>query len=153
MDKLSHRCLADHEWRLYLEVAQGLFQQWGKPWVDLFATNENVQRQYLCALEFPKRLSLRDAFRLDWNSGLLCTFPPIPLLPIVLKKIITDQAQVIMVVRDWASRVGGGHEHQSSNQAALPKGSPNATTGVDSAPEPTHFPPLFVDVEWRHLSF
>ena len=41
-DKLSRHCLADHEWRLHPKVAQGLFREWGEPWVDLFATAENA---------------------------------------------------------------------------------------------------------------
>ena len=70
------------------EVAQGLFREWEEPWLDLFATAENAQCQHFCALEFPKWLSQGDSFHLEWNSGLLYAFPPIPLLPRVLKKII-----------------------------------------------------------------
>ena len=104
-DKLSRRCLADHKWHLHPEVVQGLFEQWGEPWLDLFATTENVQCQHFCALEFPKRLSHRDTFHLKWTSGLLYAFPSIPLLPQVLKKIRTNRAQVILVALDWARRV------------------------------------------------
>ena len=57
------------------------------------------------ALEFPKRLLLGDAFLLEWNSGLLYTFPPLPLLPRVLKKFRNDRAQVILMAPDWAQRV------------------------------------------------
>ncbi|KAJ1093251.1 hypothetical protein NDU88_006356 [Pleurodeles waltl] len=69
-DKLSRKCLEDHEWCLHAEVAQGLFQQWGVPWLDLFASAENAQCQQFCALKFPRGLSLGDAFRREWSSGL-----------------------------------------------------------------------------------
>ena len=64
-DELSHRYLVDHEWRLHPEVVQDLFREWGEPWFDLFTTNKNVQCQHFCVLEFPRRLSQGDAFRLE----------------------------------------------------------------------------------------
>ena len=70
-----------HEWCLHPEVVQGLFREWGEPGLDLFATAKNTQCQLFCALEFPRRLLQGDAFRLEWNSGLLYAFPLIPLLP------------------------------------------------------------------------
>ena len=66
---------------------------------------ENAQCLLFCMLWFPKRLLQGDSFCLEWNSGLLYAFLPIPLLPKVLKKIRTDQAQVILVAPDWAGRV------------------------------------------------
>ncbi|KAJ1173149.1 hypothetical protein NDU88_004990 [Pleurodeles waltl] len=104
-DKLSRRCSVNHKWCLHPEVAQGLFLKWGEPWLDLFASAENAQCQLFCALEFPRRHSLGGAFHLEWSSGLLYAFPPIPLLPRVLKKIRYDRAQVILVAPDWARRV------------------------------------------------
>ncbi|XP_078497067.1 uncharacterized protein LOC144753171 [Lissotriton helveticus] len=103
-DELSRRCMMDHEWRLNSDVAQGLFQRWGEPWLDLFAAEENAQCHQFCALEFPRRHSLGDAFRREWSCGLLYAFPPIPLLPRVLKKIKRDRAQVILVAPDWVRR-------------------------------------------------
>ena len=86
-------------------MAQGLFQQWGARWLHLFANAESAKGQHFCVLRFAKRLAVRRAFQLDWNSGLLYAFLPIPLLPQVLKEIRTDQAQVILVALDWARRV------------------------------------------------
>ncbi|KAJ1202911.1 hypothetical protein NDU88_006706 [Pleurodeles waltl] len=103
--ELSRKCLEDHEWCLHLEVAQGLIQQWREPWLDLFASAENAQCQQFCVLEFPRGLSLGNAFRRECSSGLLYAFPPIPLLPRVPKKIKNDRAQVILVAPDWARRV------------------------------------------------
>lgn len=95
-DKLNRQCLADHEWRLHLEVVQGLFQQWGVPWLDLLDSEENVLFQQFCALEFPRQLLLGDAFRREWSTGLL---------PRVLKKIRSEQVQVILLASDWARTV------------------------------------------------
>ena len=71
VDELSRRCLADHEWQLHSEKAQGIFQQWGEPWFNLLATAENPQCPSFCTLEFPRRFSLGGAFRQHWGSGLL----------------------------------------------------------------------------------
>lgn len=35
VDELGSRCLADNDWCLHHDVAQGIFQQWGEPWLDL----------------------------------------------------------------------------------------------------------------------
>ena len=91
----------DHEWQLHVEVAEGIFQEWGEPWLDLFVAAENAQYQHFCTLEFPRKLSLGDAFHREWCSGLLYAFPPLPLLPQILK-IKNDQAQIILVAQDWA---------------------------------------------------
>ena len=54
VDKLSRRCLADHEWHLHPEVAQNLFLEWGEPLLDLFATADNAQCHHFCALRVSK---------------------------------------------------------------------------------------------------
>ena len=84
-DERSRRCLMDHELRVRPERVQGLFHEWGEPWLDLFTTTETVQCQHFCVLEFSKRLSQGDAFHLEWNSGILYAFLPKALLPRVLE--------------------------------------------------------------------
>lgn len=50
-------------------------------------------------LEFLRRMSLGDAFG---RSGLLYTFPPIPLVCRIFKKIRNDLVQAILVAPYWA---------------------------------------------------
>ncbi|KAJ1204843.1 hypothetical protein NDU88_000281 [Pleurodeles waltl] len=77
----------------------------GRTLVRLVCPSRERAVSAVCAFEFPRWHSLSNAFRRKWNSGLLYTFPPIPLLPRVLKKIRQDRAQVILVAPDWARRV------------------------------------------------
>ena len=99
--------------------------EWGEPCLDLFATAENVQCQHFCALEFPKRLSDRAAFRLEWNLGLLYTFPAIP--PAASSQEDQDRPGTSNSCSSGLGTEGmvsrtPGHEHQSSVQAAFPGG-------------------------------
>ncbi|KAJ1198714.1 hypothetical protein NDU88_002553 [Pleurodeles waltl] len=150
-DELSRKCLEDHEWCLHPEVAQGLFQQWGEPWLDLFASAENAQCQQFCTLEFPRGLSLGDDFRRKWSSGLLYAFPPIPLLPRVLKKIKSDRAQVILVAPDWARRVWYPELLKMSIgpsiRLPLREDLLSQQQGEGSPPEPVNSAPSCVEIE------
>ncbi|KAJ1138196.1 hypothetical protein NDU88_004587 [Pleurodeles waltl] len=135
-DELSRRCTADREWHLHPEVAQVLFQQWGEPWLDLFTSTENAQCQLFCTLEFPRRHSLGDAFRLEWNSGLLSAY--------------TSSAQSSQENQErlgpshlGSSRLGTEsmvsraieHVHRSSTQTTSSGGSSVAATGDGSSPK------------------
>ena len=67
---------------------------------------------------------------MEWTATL-----PIPLLPLVLKKIRTNRAQVILLAPDWARRVWYP-ELLGFDQAAPSGGSSVPAAGEGSAPEP-----------------
>ena len=81
-------------------MVQGVFQQWGEHWLDLFAAAKHANCQHFYVLYFPSGLSLVDSFHLEWSLGLLYAFLPLPPLARVLEKIKTD-----LVAPDWARRV------------------------------------------------
>ena len=72
--------------------------------IDLFASRLNKQ--------FPKYVSYRpdpeayavDAFTLQWTNEQFYAFPPFSLIPMVLKKILDDQATGIMILPDWPTQ-------------------------------------------------
>ncbi|KAJ1131499.1 hypothetical protein NDU88_009835 [Pleurodeles waltl] len=104
-DGLSRQFSADHEWRLHPDQARLIFQRWGFPRVDLFATLENAHCPLFCSLQYPMQGALGDAFQITWCGQLLYAFPPIPLIPRVLRKIRQDRALVILIAPDWPRRV------------------------------------------------
>ena len=48
---------------------------------------------------------MRDAFSIDWGTyPLLYAFPPIVVMHRVVKKIIQDQARVVLIAPKWPQR-------------------------------------------------
>ncbi|KAJ1180645.1 hypothetical protein NDU88_005865 [Pleurodeles waltl] len=65
-DSLSRQFSADHEWRLHPDQVRLIFQMWGFPRVDLFATRENAHCPLFCSLQYPVQGALGDAFLITW---------------------------------------------------------------------------------------
>ncbi|KAJ1149391.1 hypothetical protein NDU88_002201 [Pleurodeles waltl] len=93
VDGLSRLISTDHEWRFHPDLVLYIFQMWGFPQIDLFATRENVHCPSFCSLQYPVQGALGD------------TFIPLPLIPRVLRKIRQDRGQVILISPDWPRRV------------------------------------------------
>ncbi|XP_068092232.1 uncharacterized protein [Hyperolius riggenbachi] len=103
-DYLSRKKLDPNEWSLDQEIFHQVALQWGYPEVDLFARRGNAKCHQFCAL-FPKDLPWKlDAFTVDWGIARMYAFPPIPLLSRVIKKIVQDQARVILIAPLWPKR-------------------------------------------------
>ena len=99
-DKLSWQRLVDQKWQLHTELSQDVFLQWGEPWLNRFITAENVMSALL-HVGVSKKLSLGDAFCVEWSKGLLLyAFPRLPYLARVLRKVKNDLAPVILVAPD-----------------------------------------------------
>lgn len=65
-----------------------LTDRFGNPEVDLFATHQNSQLpRFFTTYHHPQAEGF-DALTSHWPQGLLYAFPPIPLLPKVLRKLI-----------------------------------------------------------------
>lgn len=78
-----------------------IFQLWGFPRLDLFASRENRKCRRFCSLLGHGRGSVSDAFLQSWVVGLLYAFPPFPLIHRVLLKIRRDHARVILIAPAW----------------------------------------------------
>jgi hypothetical protein len=70
-----------------MSVCTLLFETWGRPFVDLFATSENRRLDhYFSPLPDPWAWGM-DALSQDWNGMFAYLFPPFTLLQLTLKKI------------------------------------------------------------------
>lgn len=78
-------------------MTQDIFQQWGFPTIDLFATSQNSKCPTFCSRAGLGLGSRGDTFLLRWDAPLLYTFPPTPLLSRVIQKIKTNQCRVILI--------------------------------------------------------
>ncbi len=82
----SRRLERSTKWSLDLRVANLLFDIWGQPTVDLFATqlNNNVKAVF-SRLTDPVALQ-GNSLQADWLKGLLYMYPPLPLLSLARHK-------------------------------------------------------------------
>ena len=88
-DALSRRgVVLPGEWSLHPAALQSVFQAWGSPLVDLFATSQNRQTPiYVAPCPDPGAWKV-DALSFPWHDlGIVYAFPPAPILPLVLHHI------------------------------------------------------------------
>lgn len=79
--------------------------RFGQPKVDLFATNNNTKCRIFCPwFPYPEAKEI-DAFSTDWSNLVFYAFPPFAFILKVIRKIINDQAEGILVVPNWPSRL------------------------------------------------
>ncbi|KAG8537840.1 hypothetical protein GDO81_023728 [Engystomops pustulosus] len=103
-DFLSRRVISPNEWCLNQEIFSQLTELWGTPQVDLFATRENSMCHLYFSLEAREPKDRLDAFSHPWTEPLSYAFPPIPLVARVLRKILMDQARVILICPNWPKK-------------------------------------------------
>ena len=92
------------EWALSQRIADQIFNHWGVPMVDLFATALNRKVPVYCS-RVPHPLALRAAaLQLPWVEGLYYMFPPLSLTLPSLCKIRRDEAEIIAILPWWPNR-------------------------------------------------
>ena len=75
------------------------------PSTDLFASRLNHKTSHYCAWEPDPGAIFIDSFMYDWGQEKLgYAFPPFSVIPMVLRKLIQDEADVIMVVPFWPTQ-------------------------------------------------
>lgn len=78
--------------------------KFGKPSIDLFATQLNTKcHRYISWHKDPDSLEA-DAFTVNWEEEFFYAFPPFAIITKVLYKIIQDRAEGILVVPRWTSQ-------------------------------------------------
>jgi hypothetical protein len=103
-DALSRKILPYHEWELSDRVLHKLFQVWGTPQIDLFATVDNKKLPKFCCLRFHPLAEAVDALSLSWNGKYLYAFPPLPIIRQVLMKVEREQVMMILIAPKWPRR-------------------------------------------------
>ncbi len=96
-DMLSRSNVLSEEWMLHLQVVQKIWKTFGKAEVDLFASKDSSH----CPTYYSKD---RDALAHDWPNLLLSAFPPIALLPQVVRHIREQGHKVLLVALLWRNQ-------------------------------------------------
>ena len=104
-DALSRRMhFSPTEWEIPQEVTHTIFLHWGRPLVDLFATFENRKLPVFVAPTPDLRAMAVDALSFSWKGLIAYAFPPLPLLPLVLRKIQNEDCVIILIAPLWPRR-------------------------------------------------
>lgn len=104
VDLLSRLQVLAGEWSPKRSSFEEIIKEFGTREVDLFASFHNRQLQRFFSRYFHPQAEGIDALTSAWPEGLLYAFPPIPLLPSVIRKIKHQRAQVILVAPWWPRR-------------------------------------------------
>lgn len=103
-DQLSRTKIQHTEWSLNKLVVQNLFQIWGTPLIDLFASIDNRQTEIFCSwIPHQKALAL-DALTISWERMYAYAYPPICLIPKVLQYMRQYQCQILLIAPQWPRR-------------------------------------------------
>lgn len=103
-DSESRIVSADTEWSLSEDVFRHISSHFGTFDLDLFASVINAKcTNYVSWFPDPGAIAV-DAFTLSWSDTRFFAFPPFILLPRVLRKILNDNAEGVVVVPWWPSQ-------------------------------------------------
>ncbi|XP_060542717.1 ligand-dependent nuclear receptor corepressor-like protein isoform X6 [Pantherophis guttatus] len=103
-DSLSRSQVDQGEWSISQDLFQDIVSRFGCPVLDLFAsrTNHRLPRYFSRFLDLQAEAT--DALRSPWPSGLLYAFPPLPMIPRVIRKLLEERAQLLLVATFWPVR-------------------------------------------------
>ncbi|XP_063411285.1 uncharacterized protein LOC134694218 [Mytilus trossulus] len=94
----------DTEWELDSEVYIKIEQLFGSPDIDLFASRLNYKVTPYCSYRPDPNAKLVDAFTFNWGTNFNYIFPPFSILGAVLRKIVQDQADAIVIAPLWPTQ-------------------------------------------------
>lgn len=103
-DRESRKLPCETEWSLSANAFSIIKSTFGTPDIDLFANRCNKKcKNFISWLPDPDAVTV-DAFTLSWKPFFFYAFPPFILILKVIRKIITDEAEGILVVPFWPSQ-------------------------------------------------
>jgi hypothetical protein len=109
-DEASRYFRDSAEWGITPGIREVIFSKWGAPEIDLFATSRNCVIEKFASWGPDPRATVIDCFQSDWSSfGSVYLFPPIPLIPKVIQKIVMEGARGILIVPDWEAQMWYKH--------------------------------------------
>lgn len=103
-DKASRVFDDSKEWKVDVEIFCKVIKHLGTPEIDMFASRLNYQIvPYVSWHPDPQAWAI-DAFTLDWSNLFFYAFPPFSVIPQVLQKLESAQAQAVLIVPNWQTQ-------------------------------------------------
>ena len=103
-DFLSRGRVLPSEWTLHPMVMDQIVRTLGPLQVDLFASALNARLPRYCSRVQDPAAWRIDAFSFQWKGFRGYAFPPVSLIPRILRKIREDQARVVLIAPWWPRR-------------------------------------------------
>ena len=106
-DTLSRRDqVIGTEWSLHQDVAERLFDLWGRPVVDLFATRHNRKLQVFFSAVPDPWAAAEDALQHPWDNLFAYAFPPFSLIrKVISRALVTPNLRMILVAPKWPQAI------------------------------------------------
>ena len=92
------------EWKLHPDVVRMVWQRFGQPSVDLFASQENNQCPLFFSLHDRNPPLGVDALAHHWPHTLLYAFPPIALISPTLARVQAEGHTMILIAPNWPAK-------------------------------------------------
>jgi hypothetical protein len=92
------------EWTLVHEVLEPVWRLWHKPMLDLFATRFNHRLPLYVSPVPDAQAWAVDALSLPWTGLDAYAFPPLALLPSVVRKAEIDAPRMILIAPRWSAQ-------------------------------------------------
>ena len=102
----ASRVLDDRtEWALRGDPFKIMCKIFGEPTIDLFASRLNHKVPWYCSWEPEPGAVFIDSFMYNWGTEtLIYAFPPFSVIHMVMRKLIQDKAEAIVVVPFWPTQ-------------------------------------------------
>ena len=89
------------EWSLHPEILKTLWEQWGTPMIDMFATADNKKLPlYVSPILDPQALAV-DSLSMDWTGLDMYLFPPTAVLGKVVNKLRNEEGIATLIAPAW----------------------------------------------------
>ena len=92
------------EWKLHVGIVSQIFEIWGTPELDMFATRINTQLPRFAAWHPDPDAEIINAFSCDWSQCYFYGFPCFSLIPRCLAKLRQDRGECILIAPVWTSQ-------------------------------------------------
>ena len=94
------------EWALNRHVCQQLWNLWGNPMVDLFATFQNSRLPLFFSPFADETAAGVDGLSQPWDGIHGYAYPPTPLIPLVLRKLEqSERTKLTLIAPNWPSQL------------------------------------------------
>lgn len=92
------------EWHLLPAIFREVTLRFGTPAVDLFASSDKHQTSRFFSRFTSLGAEGMDALQSPWPLGLLYAFPPLAIISKVVRKLLDEEAKVILIAPHWPCR-------------------------------------------------
>lgn len=103
-DSESRKLPPETEWALSQKAFRKITRLLGNPEIDIFASYSNAKCKRFISWKPDPESEAVDAFTLNWTNLNFYAFPPFSMILKVLKKLVLDKAEGIVVVPFWPTQ-------------------------------------------------